>query len=54
MAACATTSIYEQGKRRFARSDIIGKEQCKNLQSFIMSLETARDLGGLFELTTAR
>jgi 2-methylcitrate dehydratase len=34
--------------------DIIGKEQCKKLQSFIMSMETAKDFGGLFELTTAR
>jgi 2-methylcitrate dehydratase len=34
--------------------DIIGQEQCKKLQSFIMSMETAQDLGGLFELTTAR
>ena len=34
--------------------DVIGKEQCKKLQSYIMSIETAKDLGGLFELTTAR
>ena len=34
--------------------DIIGKDQCKKLQSYIMSIETARNLGGLFELTTAR
>src|SRR2546423_7384426 len=34
--------------------DIIGKDQCKKLQKFIMSIETAKDLGGLFELTTAR
>src|SRR5256712_5979962 len=34
--------------------DVIGKYQCKKLQSFIMSLETARNLDGLFELTTAR
>ena len=34
--------------------DIIGQEQCKKLQSFIMSMETAKNLGGLFELTTAR
>jgi len=34
--------------------DVIGKEQCKKLQSFIMSIETARTLGGLFQLTTAR
>jgi hypothetical protein len=33
--------------------DIIGKEQCKKLQSYIMSMDTAKDLGGLFELTTA-
>src|SRR5438270_907087 len=33
--------------------DIIGKDQCKKLQKFIMSIETAKDLGGLFELTTA-
>src|ERR1700716_2802548 len=34
--------------------DVIGKDQCKRLQSFIMSIEKAKDLGGLFELTTAR
>ncbi len=34
--------------------DVIGKDQCKRLQSFIMNLETAKDLGGLFELTTVR
>ncbi len=34
--------------------DVIGKEQCKKLQSFVMSMETAKTLGGLFELTTAR
>ncbi|MEP6709425.1 MAG: MmgE/PrpD family protein, partial [Verrucomicrobiota bacterium] len=34
--------------------DVIGKDQCKKLQSFIMSIETAEDLGRLFELTTAR
>ncbi len=34
--------------------EVIGKEQCKKLQSFIMSLETAKNLGGLFGLTTAR
>src|SRR5437016_1794452 len=33
--------------------DVIGKGQCKKLQKFIMSIETAKDLGGLFELTTA-
>jgi hypothetical protein len=27
---------------------------CKKLQSYIMSMETAKDLGGLFELTTSR
>jgi 2-methylcitrate dehydratase len=34
--------------------DVIGKDQCKKLQRFIMSVETAKNLGGLFELTTAR
>jgi ATP-dependent Clp protease ATP-binding subunit ClpB len=34
--------------------DVIGKDQCKKLQSFIMSMETANDFSGLFELTTAR
>jgi 2-methylcitrate dehydratase len=34
--------------------DVIGKDQCKKLQSFIMSIETANNLGGLFGLTTAR
>src|SRR5205807_7490399 len=33
--------------------NVIGKEQCKELQKFIMSIETADKLGGLFELTTA-
>jgi len=33
--------------------DVIGRDQCKKLQQFIMSIETAKDLGGLFELTTA-
>ena len=33
--------------------DVIGKDQCKKLQKFIMSIETAKDFGGLFELTTA-
>jgi hypothetical protein len=32
---------------------VIGKDQCKKLQKFIMSMETADKLGGLFELTTA-
>jgi hypothetical protein len=32
--------------------EVIGKEQCKKLQSFIMSIETAKNLDGLFELTT--
>jgi 2-methylcitrate dehydratase len=34
--------------------DVIGKDQCKKLQSFIMSMETAKDFSGLFELTTVR
>jgi 2-methylcitrate dehydratase len=34
--------------------DVIGKNQCKKLQSFIMNIESANNLGGLFELTTAR
>jgi len=34
--------------------DVIGKHHCKKLQSFIMSMETAENLDGLFELTTAR
>src|SRR6266700_837409 len=33
--------------------DVIGKDQCKKLQTFIMSIEAAGNLGGLFELTTA-
>ena len=33
--------------------DVIGKDQCKKLQKFIMSIETADNLDGLFELTTA-
>ena len=34
--------------------DVIGKDQCKKLQKFIMSMETADKLDELFELTTAR
>jgi len=34
--------------------DVVGRDQCKNLQKFIMSMETAEKLGGLFELATAR
>ena len=34
--------------------DVIGKERCKKLQKFIMSLESVDKLDGLFELTTAR
>jgi 2-methylcitrate dehydratase PrpD len=34
--------------------DVIAQEECKKLQSFITSMETAKDFGGLFELTTAR
>jgi 2-methylcitrate dehydratase len=34
--------------------DVIGKDQCKKLQKFIMSLESVDKLDGLFELTTAR
>jgi 2-methylcitrate dehydratase len=34
--------------------DVIGKDQCKELQKFIMSMDTAEKLDGLFELTTAR
>ena len=34
--------------------DVIGKEQCKKLQKFIISMDTADKLDGLFELTTAR
>src|SRR5438067_8233058 len=33
--------------------DVIGRDRCKKLQKCIMSLETARNLGELFELTTA-
>ncbi len=32
--------------------DVIGQEQCQKLQSLIMGIEIAKDLGGLFELTT--
>jgi 2-methylcitrate dehydratase len=34
--------------------DVIGKDQCKQLQRFIMNLDTAENLDGLFELTTTR
>ncbi|MGB8805215.1 MAG: hypothetical protein WCC93_09840, partial [Chthoniobacterales bacterium] len=33
--------------------DVIGKDQCKKLQKFVMSMETADKLDELFELTTA-
>ena len=33
--------------------NVIGKDQCKKLQKFIMSMETADKLDKLFELTTA-
>jgi 2-methylcitrate dehydratase len=34
--------------------DVIGKDQCKKLQQFIMNLETAEKLDELLELTIAR
>jgi hypothetical protein len=34
--------------------DVIGKDQCKKLQRFIMSMDSAETVDGLFELTTAR
>jgi 2-methylcitrate dehydratase PrpD len=34
--------------------EVIGQDQCKKLQSFIMGMDIAKELGGLFELTTAR
>jgi len=34
--------------------DVIGKDQCQKLRKFIMSMETAEKLDGLFELTSAR
>src|SRR5712664_1172716 len=34
--------------------EVIGKDQCKKLQRFIMSMETADKVDGLFELTTTR
>jgi 2-methylcitrate dehydratase len=34
--------------------DVIGKEQCKKLQRFIMRIDRAGGLDELFELTTAR
>src|SRR2546429_3298424 len=33
--------------------DVIGRDQCKKLQKLIMSIETARNLGELFDLSTA-
>src|SRR5213596_3319483 len=35
-------------------SGVIGKEQCAKLQKFIMSMDTAEKLDGLFVLTTAK
>src|SRR6266571_5040666 len=34
--------------------DVIGQDQCKKLQKFIMTIDRAEKLNGLFELTTAR
>ena len=34
--------------------DVIGKDQCKKLQKFIMSLESADNIDELLELTIAR
>ena len=34
--------------------DVVDKDQCKKLQSYIMGIETVENLTGLFELTTAR
>jgi 2-methylcitrate dehydratase PrpD len=42
------------GKFTALGGDVIGKDQCKKLQSFIMSLEKADHLSGLFELSTVR
>jgi len=42
------------GKFTALGGDVIGKNQCKKLQSFLTSMETARNLDGLFELTTER
>jgi len=33
---------------------VIGKEQCKKLQKFIMNIESAKKVDELLELTTAR
>jgi 2-methylcitrate dehydratase len=33
---------------------VIGNDQCNKLQKFIMSMDTAKNVDGLFELTTAR
>ena len=33
--------------------DVIGKDQCKSLQKFIMNIDSADRLDGLFEQTTA-
>jgi 2-methylcitrate dehydratase PrpD len=42
------------GKFTALGGDVIGKENCKKLQSYIMSLEKADHLSGSFELTTVR
>ena len=34
--------------------EVIGKEQCRKLQSFITSMEAAKEVSGLFEVSTAR
>src|SRR5213593_378985 len=40
-------------KFRALGKDVVGEDRCKKLQKFIMSIETARNLDGLFDLTTA-
>ena len=48
------TNIGKQAFEFAMGGDVISKEQCQKAQSFIMNLETADKLTGLFELTTAR
>jgi len=55
---CSTWIVFQQLleaklKATALGGDVIGKDQCQKLQDFIMSMETANDLGGLFDLTTA-
>jgi hypothetical protein len=46
-------AVIESLSNSALRDNIIGKDQCKKLQKFIMNLETAEKLDELLELTIA-